>query len=101
MGESMYLIFPLFFSFFFLYMYVNHLPRLPSCSLYSAEGFLRTCALEMIVLILIVLFSSRVHDNDSFDDIKGSYAVVVERFYIALFSVLEQIHCAFVACDSK
>ena len=25
---------------------------------------------------------------------------VVNRFYIALFSALEHIHCALVACDS-
>ena len=29
------------------------------------------------------------------------YAVVVDRFYIALFSALEHTHCALVACDSK
>ena len=27
--------------------------------------------------------------------------VVVDRFYIALFSALEQTDCALVACDSK
>ena len=27
--------------------------------------------------------------------------VVVDRFYIALFSALEQTHCAHVSCDSK
>ena len=26
---------------------------------------------------------------------------VVDRFYIALFSALEQTHCAHVACDSE
>ena len=26
---------------------------------------------------------------------------VVDRFYIALFSALEQTHCALLACDSK
>ena len=29
------------------------------------------------------------------------HAVVVDRFYTALFSALEQAHCAFVACDSE
>ena len=33
-------------------MYFNQLPA-PSCSLYSAEGVLRICALEMIVIIVI------------------------------------------------
>ena len=28
-------------------------------------------------------------------------AVVVDCFYISLFSALEQTHCALVACDSK
>ena len=28
-------------------------------------------------------------------------AVVVDRFYIVLFSALAQIHCALVPCDSK
>ena len=28
-------------------------------------------------------------------------AVVVDRFYIALLSALEQTHCVFVACESK
>ena len=55
----------------------------------------------IIIIIIIVLFSSRVHDNDSVDGIKGSYAVVVERFYTALFSVLEQTQGAFVECHSK
>ena len=32
-----------------------------------------------------------VVDDDDDDD----------RFYTALFSALEQTHCAFVACDSK
>ena len=27
--------------------------------------------------------------------------VVVDRFYTALFSALEQTHCALVACNSK
>ena len=27
--------------------------------------------------------------------------VVVDRFYIALFSALKQTHCALLSCDSK
>ena len=30
-----------------------------------------------------------------------SYIQVVDRFYIALFSALEQTYCALVACESK
>ena len=27
--------------------------------------------------------------------------IIIHRFYIALFSALEQTHCAHVACDSE
>ena len=37
----------------FLYMYINPLPCLPSHSLESSQGFLRICALEMITIIII------------------------------------------------
>ena len=30
----------------------------------------------------------------------GLFVRLLDRFYISLFSALEQTHCAFVACDS-
>ena len=44
----------------------------------------------------LALFYCLTDDDDDDDDDD-----VVGRFYIVLFSALEQIHCAHVDCDSK
>ena len=45
----------------------------------------------MMIKLKVPVFVVVVVDDDDDDD----------RFYTALFSALEQTHCAFVACDSK
>ena len=43
----------------------------------------------MMIKLKVPVFVVVVDDDDD------------DRFYTALFSALEQTHCAFVACDSK
>ena len=47
------------------------------------------------------LFHKEKHINCGSDSAQRIHVVVVDRFYIALFTAVEQTRCALVACDSE
>ena len=55
----------------------------------------------MFPIMMIKLSVPVVVDDDVDEDVDDDDDDDDDRFYTALFSALEQTHCAFVACDSK
>ena len=58
------------------------------CVLYKGKS-------KIVHIVVIVL------DLHKKIKLKNSSLTDIDRFYIPLFSALEQTHCALVACDSK
>ena len=56
----------------------------------------RVCVCVCVVVVVAVVVS---HFYGSFSS--DSIVIIIHCFYIALFSALQQTHCAYVACDSE
>ena len=54
------------------------------------------CVVVVVVAVAVVVVS---HFYGSFSS--DSIIIIIHCFYIALFSALQQTHCAYVACDSE
>ena len=79
------------------------LKQVPKCVLGSAcvRACVCVCVVVFIVVAVVVVAAVVVvsHFYGSFSS--DSIVIIIHCFYIALFSALQQTHCAYVACDSE
>ena len=56
---------------------------------------------QVTVIVVDSCFCCCVHVVDDDDDDVAAAAATAARFYIELFSAVEQTYCVLVACDTK